>query len=115
MELNLDLILNPIALSPIERIDRMLNPFAASVAREPFAWPGGYERFAYTDDGATLCHKCCKVEYGQIATAYDNDGWKVVGVGCEAEIDGPLFCTHCNATIVECWRCESEDCHGCED
>ena len=97
-----------------ERTSRMANPIAASIAREPFAWPGGYERFAVTDDGGCLCAACCKSEYAQIASASDGDGWKVIGQSSAAETDAPTFCDHCGVNIVECWKCESSDYCTCE-
>jgi hypothetical protein len=87
-----------------ERTPNMLNPIAASVAREPFAWPGGYERFAITDNGACLCHKCCKAEYAQIAASYPGDGWHVIGASHDGECDSLTVCDHCSAVIVEDWQ-----------
>jgi cellobiose phosphorylase len=97
-----------------DRTDRMRNPIAASIAREPFTWPGGYERFAVTDDGAVLCHKCCETEYCQIADAYPSSGWNVISQGCAAEIDCVVTCDHCNANIAECWECEAGDACNCQ-
>lgn len=93
---------------------RMTNPEAAWVAREKYAWPGGYELFAVTDDGGVLCHGCCKKEYWQIVQSISSDGWYVTGIGCAASEDGPVFCDHCQRNIVECWQCENPDCHGCD-
>jgi len=68
---------------------------ADSIAKAPFAFPGGYRRHALTDDGATLCATCCKSEREQIATTYQGDGWTVVAefVHWEGE---PINCDHCN-------------------
>ena len=40
------------------------------IIREPYAWPGGYERIAITDDGAIICHDCVKSELRHIANGY---------------------------------------------
>ena len=86
------------------RTPNMKSPIAASIARDPFAWPGGYERFAITDDGACLCHKCCKAEYAQIVAAQPGDGWHVVAQSSAAETDGLTVCDHCNEVIIEDWQ-----------
>ena len=41
---------------------------ADTLARNPFAFPGGYPMFAVTSDGACLCHKCCSTERESIGT-----------------------------------------------
>lgn len=68
---------------------------AKYVARTRYAFPGGYELFAITDDGGVLCHKCCRTEFPQIATSYPGDGWRVVGCDSAANLDGPIYCDHC--------------------
>ena len=50
---------------------------AKYVARTRYAFPGGYELYAITDDGGLLCHDCCKTEFHQIASSYEGDGWRV--------------------------------------
>ena len=77
------------------------NEIAQDIANTPFAWPGGYERFAITDDGGVLCHKCCISESILINSAYPNDGWNVIGSSASCEVDGYLACDHCNRTIQE--------------
>ena len=75
-----------------------------SLIREPYAWPGGYTRYAVTSDGAALCAACCRAEYRIIlaSTRTDaRDGWTVAGAGSECDTDGPLECDHCNGTIIE--------------
>lgn len=80
------------------------NAIVKSIIREPFAWPGGYERFAITTDGAVLCYKCLKTEYKIIAhsTLFGfNDGWQVCEQSHEGEQDEKVICDHCYRTIVE--------------
>ncbi len=66
------------------------------IIREPYAWPGGYEKVAITDDGGVLCHKCVKSELRQIATSYKGDGWHVVAADIVESYNGaPLHCDNC--------------------
>ena len=70
------------------------------IIREPYAWPGGYERIAITDDGAILCHACVKSELRQIATSYKGDGWHVVAADIVENCDeNPLYCDHCGRLL----------------
>ena len=85
---------------------RMASPAAATVARQGFTRPGGYELFAVTDDGAALCRECCHTEYVRIATACAGDGWHVVGLASCAETDARVDCDHCGRMIRDDWRNE---------
>ena len=70
------------------------------IIREPYAWPGGYEKVAITDDGGALCHTCVKSELRQIATSYKGDGWHVVACGlAEFYDEEPLYCDHCGRLL----------------
>ena len=70
------------------------------IIREPYAWPGGYERIAITDDGGVLCHKCVKSELRQIATSYKGDGWRVERMDIVENYDEePLYCDHCGRLL----------------
>lgn len=72
--------------------------------RAKFAWPGGYEIFGITSDGAVLCCDCMRQEYRQIAYARfhrQSDGWLVTAVDCAANYDSDVSCEHCNKAIVE--------------
>ncbi len=67
------------------------------VAREKFAWPGGYELFIITNDGGLLCSFCVKENYRNVlhSTKYDfNDGWKAVFMGNDGELEDD-YCSHC--------------------
>lgn len=72
--------------------------FADLVAIEPFAFPGGYPRFAITNDGAALCPHCCRSERQSIATTTGSDGWCVVASAVNWE-DTDLTCAHCGSSI----------------
>ena len=71
---------------------------AQSIARAPYAFPGGYARLALTDDGGTLCAACCKNEAETIAASDPGDGWHVVAeyVHWEGE---PETCDHCGEEL----------------
>ena len=69
------------------------------IIREPYAWPGGYEKIAITDDGGVLCHKCVKSELRQIATSYKGDGWRVVRMDIVENFDDPIYCDHCGKLL----------------
>ena len=70
------------------------------IIREPYAWPGGYERIAITDDGGVLCHACVKENLGEIARSYKDNGWHVVAVDIAENYDEePLYCDHCGRLL----------------
>lgn len=77
----------------------MSNKIRESIVEEPFVWPGGYERFAITDDGGVLCCKCCESEAELIDNAYKGDGWNVVGEGNMGQEDDDVYCCNCNEYI----------------
>lgn len=81
-----------------------------SLIREPYAWPGGYERLAITSDGAMLCTKCLKDNFRNIlhSTKYQyQDGWQVNGAAYEAistdccDQECTSYCGHCNKMFGE--------------
>jgi hypothetical protein len=70
--------------------------------REKFAWPGGYEIFGVTNDGACLCTGCMRKEYKQIAYARLHnlqDGWRVEAISIDCYLEETVFCEHCNKPI----------------
>lgn len=74
------------------------------VIRDKYAWPGGYEMFGITSDGAVLCCDCMRKEFRQIAWSrlHDvNDGWKVEAIGHDGELDDTTYCDHCNKFLKE--------------
>lgn len=73
---------------------------ATAIAAEPYAWPGGYERWALTDDGGELCHRCCAKHAVGIAESLPGDGWHVVGEFCACDVDEPSYCDSCSALLL---------------
>ena len=74
------------------------DALADNVANEPYAWPGGYPKFAITDDGGCLCQYCCKTEIDRIAESIPGDGWYVTATAINWE-DNDLYCDHCGEQI----------------
>ena len=69
-----------------------------STIAEPYAFPGGYPKYAITDDGGTLCKKCCESEQELIRLSFPRDGWYVVAIDINWE-DSNLYCDNCNDRI----------------
>jgi len=75
-------------------------PSAAEfVASQRFAWPGGYELFAVTDDGGVLCADCCRTEAERIRDAIPGDGWFVVGSDHIGRAEDAERCDHCDRVM----------------
>lgn len=83
---------------------------AKQIAREKYAWPGGYPLLAVTNDGALLCADCVKKNFREIV--WDilnncNSGWHVVAITHEAvspdctDDDYKSYCDHCGAEFGE--------------
>ena len=73
----------------------------ATLRAGEFAWPGGYQLYFLTDDGATLSFdgarsslECC---YDAIKTK-SNNGWRIVGCDVNYE-DDEMTCAHTGAKI----------------
>jgi len=69
--------------------------------RHPYAWPGGYEKSAVMDDGATLCMKCCKENFSNIVDSTKRnirDGWQFAGVDIIWE--GDCQCEQCGKSLA---------------
>ena len=71
------------------------------MARQKYAWPGGYTLVLLMSDGDCLCHDCLMANYRTIRKAQkekDNSGWRPADVFIHWE--GPeLYCANCNKTI----------------
>lgn len=78
---------------------------ADQLAREPFAWPGGYPLFAVTSDGFALCSRCCSSERESIATTTGNDGWNIIALEINWE-EPDFFCSHCSRPIDPAYSTE---------
>lgn len=71
---------------------------ADRLVAEPYAWPGGYPRYAIAEDGEPICSACCADERHQIATTTGTDGWCIAGLAINWE-DNNLRCAHCSSPI----------------
>ena len=69
----------------------------------PYAWPGGYECFFITSDGAVLSFEGARKGFRQIVgSLHDGDhgtGWHVCGLGCTADEDETPVCEHTGKEI----------------
>jgi hypothetical protein len=65
----------------------------------PYAWPGGYARYAICDDGDALCVKCVEENHEEVHTDEPNDGWRIVALDHTGNTDEPPTCAHCNKEI----------------
>lgn len=81
----------------------LVNPLdcVRCVARERFAFPGGYELCLVMDDGALLCSSCVRGEYRNIIDSTKkeiSDGWRGMAIvnECELEYD---YCSHCTKPL----------------
>jgi hypothetical protein len=72
------------------------------VARNPFAWPGGYPVALVLSDGACLCPGCCRSEAALVSRAGRDPSYRT---GWEPEaatiLDGDEVetCAHCGEPI----------------
>lgn len=71
---------------------------ARDVHKTPYAWPGGYPKFAITSDGAAICRKCCWKERKSIRESDGGDGYEVETVDVNWE-DPDLTCDCCEDRI----------------
>lgn len=77
---------------------------AKTVARNRYAWPGGYAMFLVMTDGGCLCSDCVKAEWKNIAHSTIGgyrDGWQAAAADCMANVDSedPVICDHCGKDI----------------
>lgn len=78
---------------------------AQEFVEQPYAWPGGYPRYAITRDYGCLCKKCVKDELALIAAADEDDDvqWGLVATEVNWE-DDTLRCDHCGERIESAYR-----------
>ncbi len=79
---------------------------ARSLVQAPFAWPGGYPRYAITSDGEALCPPCCQAEQRQIGTTTGTDGWCLLALAINWE-DADLTCAHCATPIPSAYGADA--------
>ena len=71
------------------------------VAREQYAWPGGYELSLFID-GDQLCSECVREEYGSLYSDivfWDNSRMETaIDAGCNID-PGTCYCSNCNKDL----------------
>ena len=80
----------------------LASTIRAAIRAGGHAWPGGYAVFFITSDGGVICHDCTVAEYSNIVDSIRrdiSDGWRIVGAECSANIDGGMYCGHCDGAI----------------
>jgi len=78
---------------------------ADSLAREPYAWPGGYPLYGLMDDGGATCKRCAAEEREWIALTNGRDGWCMVDTVINWE-DHELRCDCCGKLIEAAYERE---------
>jgi len=80
------------------------------LVKHPYAWPGGYPKYAVLADGESLCHHCADSEAELIDNAdpeYPNDDqWRIVAVEINYE-DTDLYCSNCGEQIESAYAAVS--------
>ena len=76
------------------------------IIRQPYAFPGGYEKVLVMNDGGVICHKCAREEYYNIlhsTRGQYNDGWQVAGVFLMEEVaeETEVVCDNCGTQLSE--------------
>ena len=79
-----------------------------SLRDEPFAWPGGYPRYAVTDDGGAICSQCAKDEFDRLDESIPGDGFYISALTVNWE-DNHLNCDHCSEMIESAYGDDDED------
>ena len=72
--------------------------YAEELIANPYAFPGGYPKFAVTDDGQVMCKDCCETEMEAIKEATRFDGWNIELLTINFE-DNNLHCDYCCGLI----------------
>lgn len=94
-------------LSAIEKYRR--NPTALEaaklVARERYAWPGGYPLSLLMADGGLLCADCIRANFRSIVlyTRWNQprSGWCASGYNVEESPEHAAICDNCGKVIAE--------------
>ena len=93
-----------------ERVNALKN-----MIREPFAWPGGYEKISIMSDGCFLCKHCVKDNFSLILSATKEEdrfgGWNLDSILLDCELEPREWieenleeysldqCAHCNKVL----------------
>lgn len=82
--------------------------------RHPYAWPGGYEIVAVTEDGAILCHNCARENFASIVEEmkdgyqYGPTQWRIGGFMYEAVSPDCVPDDMKDELISHCDNCDKE-------
>ena len=75
---------------------------AKDCIRNPFAWPGGYPKYIFLEDGELICNKCARAEWRNMlwSTKHDlRDGWGIAGASIVWESEHGEYCSHCGTQL----------------
>ena len=74
---------------------------ALDIIRNPFVWPGCYEKVAVMYDGEMLCKDCIKNNLALISRAEERDEWHIAGVDIVENLSSDMVCAHCGRPMQE--------------
>jgi hypothetical protein len=78
------------------------NELKASLRAGEYTFPGGYRLFFITNDGACLSFTSVRENFCAVLDSVKtqcNDGWRVIAMSGEHEIEEPVFCDHSGERI----------------
>ena len=78
------------------------NQLKSSIRAGEYAWPGCYQLFFITSDGASLSFASVKENFCAVLDSVKtecSDGWPVIAITGEHEYDEPVFCDHSGEQI----------------
>lgn len=78
-----------------------VQDYKQTLRQGEFAWPGGYQYFLVTSDGAALCYTCGRKEFRNVISAISHkqdDGWRCIGADINFE-NKDLYCDNCSKKI----------------
>lgn len=84
------------------RLVHQAGPLVKDLIFEPYAWPGGYTRFAICDDGEGLCRPCVISSLDVVHEGITGpaDGWRIDALEHTGNTDDPGTCAHCYEEIT---------------
>jgi hypothetical protein len=75
----------------------------ATLRAGKYTFPGGYELFFTTSDGAAICFDCARENFALIADSIKtdtSDGWKIIACDIADHYESGLSCDHCARELV---------------
>jgi len=76
----------------------------ATLRAGKYTFPGGYELFFATSDGAAICFDCARENFAFAADSIrtgTSDGWQIVACDIADYHESGLYCEHCSRALVE--------------